>query len=1106
MSTIGPIDKLSTYGARIGYLQRAELDEQKLSIPLNEIKTALSTLNAPLPSWLAEVRGIPHFGSVANPQEPAPDYFTREILAGLNGRRTPVYYLIRGEPNRIRLYIGTLTKEDGATVRAAFSSYYPGIKLLPEGELSDARDQEEQKRIIKQQQALDKELQQGLRPFINDCNYVGVVTGVPTPNVGEKSGAGTQLDRLIRGLYGTRWALLVLADPAEDQLIAGMQLAILREQLRIEEEEEFRERRESAGKSVAVYYHHLLEMQHQLLEGCLFEGGWWLQSYICSPDLATYRRAKGLVKGIFSGDFSRVDRIRLLDCFGAAPKAASFSSILVDRSPAPSPEFSSGTSRSFKYHTLVSSGQLSAFIHLPRVEMPGYYIQESASFDVSSHAPAEEESIEVGEILDRGRPTGNFYRVPLKQLTRHCLLVGITGSGKTTTSQHMLRQLQEQDPPIPFLVIEPAKREYREMASLLSPERKLRVFTVGEEHRESAPFRLNPFEIRRGVSVQTHIDLLKSVFNASFGMWSPLPQVLERAIHEIYRDKGWDTVQSDNHRATTDDDKSRWNPFAQPTLTDLFHKVGELVPRLGYDKEVERNVRTALETRINSLRIGAKGLMLDTRESIPIEHILAGPTVLELEGVGDDDEKAFIMGLILMAVYEYYRNPKRPPIPGRQEKETAKDQAAPWRHITVIEEAHRLLTNVPISTDPEATNLKGKAVETFVNMLSEVRAYGEGFIIAEQIPMKLAPDVIKNTALKIMQRTVAKDDREVMGGAMNLTESQLRRVVALDTGEAVIHGGGDDNALLVKVVPRPKVKGKGEGAIEGVRSRWKHFIEESKEDGLKEIFFSYPTCGSNCLSQYKDQLDRLPETQAICVSARRIAEDPAVEQAFAALILSLVAGSRSRGEDEIQKLIICLYPRVAEALSSCIAGPKEQVDQMRCTLTHALYRYLQRRGSQYGWKYSDVVEMTTQLLPAILTAAGCQISGEGTSSKLRAFCQYYGENCSLSFEPFYGCGRTCGQSPLCLYRYDVEPLLYEDYLDDSFSDAEPDDPEGLARICEEAAERALMIVGGSKKAEETPLKKTALCYLIQKTHANPANWPVENRKRAINQLLEFYGL
>jgi len=43
-------------------------------------------------------------------------------------------------------------------------------------------------------------------------------------------------------------------------------------------------------------------------------------------------------------------------------------------------------------------------------------------------------------------------------------------------------------------------------------------------------------------------------------------------------------------------------------------------------------------------------------------------------------------------------------------------------------------------------NPKGRAIEVFSNILSEIRAYGEGIIIAEQIPAKLIPDAIKNTS------------------------------------------------------------------------------------------------------------------------------------------------------------------------------------------------------------------------------------------------------------------------------------------------------------------------------------------------------------------------
>jgi hypothetical protein len=51
-----------------------------------------------------------------------------------------------------------------------------------------------------------------------------------------------------------------------------------------------------------------------------------------------------------------------------------------------------------------------------------------------------------------------------------------------------------------------------------------------------------------------------------------------------------------------------------------------------------------------------------------------------------------------------------------------------------------------------------QAVEMFAGLLAEIRAYGEGLVIAEQIPAKLIPDVIKNTAVKIVHRLPAADD------------------------------------------------------------------------------------------------------------------------------------------------------------------------------------------------------------------------------------------------------------------------------------------------------------------------------------------------------------
>jgi hypothetical protein len=957
--------------------------------------------------------------------------------------------------------VGTLDAGSSAAVEALFESQYAGCQLQDaRGNLPD------------------------IRSFMASCPHVGVVTGMPTPNWRGHGRTGTQVDRLIRGLYRTRWALLVLAEPVDDSVLVERQIAILREQVRVDQEEAIRERRESAGQTVAEYYFRLLDRQSKFLEYCLSEGGWLVQSYICSPDPADYNKTKALIKCAFSGELSDIDRIRVLDGGAIGLKAASFSWMMAERPPAPSLELLPGAGERAKYRTLVSSGQLSALIHLPRVEMPGYYVRESATFDVSSHVPANVQSIQVGEILDRGRPTGNDYRVPVRDLTKHCLLVGITGSGKTNTMKHLIQQIEQREPPTPFLVIEPAKREYRRLLSGAGRGKELCVFTVGEEGEDAAPFRLNPFEIRPGVAVQTHIDLLKSVFNASFGMWTPLPQVLERAIHEIYRDRGWNPVHSTNDRAAIEGAGGMsWHSRAQPTLSDLYHKVDELVPKLGYDKEVSRNVRTALETRINSLRVGAKGMMLDTQNSIPIEHLLARPTILELEGVGDDDEKAFVMGLVLIALYEYYRSHGSPT-----------DSSV--RHVTIIEEAHRLLTNVPASTDPEASNLRGKAVETFVNMLSEVRAYGEGFMIAEQIPTKLSPDVIKNTALKIMHRVVASDDRQVMGGAMNLDPSQLRQVVALGTGEAIVHGGGrygDDNAMLIKV-KRAERDGLRAPTDREVREAWERFRDQYN---LHTVFVPYPTCHRHC-----------GQGNVRCADAREIAEDGEVEEAFARFVLSLVAGSLSRSEHELVALLQALYPALCSEVRARISGLREDLDQTRCILTHSLYRYLDSRSAQYGWRYTTAAKMVGQLLPAVLTVAADQKIKGDARAKLQAFCEAYATNCRLGFEPFYGCSETCGRPSLCLYRYSIETLLQDGILTEQFAEA-GDDWAQMVEVCESAAERMIALPAGGASSERAmdaeSVRTAALCFAVQKTHSDPSAWTTKNREFVIDQLLAHYG-
>ena len=164
--------------------------------------------------------------------------------------------------------------------------------------------------------------------------------------------------------------------------------------------------------------------------------------------------------------------------------------------------------------------------------------------------------------------------------------------------------------------------------------------------------------------------------------------------------------------------------------------------------------------------------------------------VLEIEDIGDDQDKAFLIGAVLIRLTEHLRL--------RQRHE---DGGPPGlRHLTVLEEAHRLLRD----PGPGQRGPAAKAVELFAALLAEVRAYGEGLIVAEQIPTKLIPDVIKNTAVKIVHRLPAADDRAAVGATMNLTPAQEQYIVTLAPGEAAVVAGLGEGAW-------PDAEGSGPG-------------------------------------------------------------------------------------------------------------------------------------------------------------------------------------------------------------------------------------------------------------------------------------------------------
>ncbi|MCK2243653.1 MULTISPECIES: ATP-binding protein [unclassified Crossiella] len=413
-----------------------------------------------------------------------------------------------------------------------------------------------------------------------------------------------------------------------------------------------------------------------------------------------------------------------------------------------------------------SAEMLAALARPPRRELPGIRLIEAPDFDVTPEHIGE---IDLGEILDVANQPAGQFTVTSQTINRHTFVAGATGSGKSQTVRHLLEQLHNAG--VSWLVIESAKAEYARMAGRIGAD-QVAVIRPGDP--DAIPVSLNPLEPEPGFPLQTHIDLVRALFLAAFEATEPFPQVLSHALTRCYTDRGWDPVLSTPARPGTG--------LTYPSLGDLQQTARQVVGNIGYGKEITDNVRGFIDVRIGSLRQGAPGRFFEGGHPLDVTDLLGRNVVLEIEDIGSDQDKAFVIGAVLIRLYEHLRVHR-----------VEAEGTVPLQHVTVIEEAHRLLKRV------EPGSPAAHAVALFTSLLAEIRAYGEGIIVAEQIPSKIVPDVIKNTALKIVHRLPAADDREAVGATMNLDDAQSRHIVSLPPGRAAAFTDGMDRPIRIAV-------------------------------------------------------------------------------------------------------------------------------------------------------------------------------------------------------------------------------------------------------------------------------------------------------------------
>lgn len=449
--------------------------------------------------------------------------------------------------------------------------------------------------------------------------------------------------------------------------------------------------------------------------------------------------------------------------------------------------------------TPMNTRELSLATSLPRRDVPGLRFVKTAVRFANNPAEVAEDKITIGNIVDTGVVQETSYDIDVNSLVRHALVSGSTGSGKSTTCKRIISEVLRRD--IPIMVIEPAKDDYVrwavEMNKHLPSEKQFKIFMPGVTDVDGVsvkPLHLNPFEPAaiKGAPLDLlqHSETFTTLLNACLPAEEVVPILIEETVHKTITDF------AEGNNLSLEADLTQ-HPSSYPDVIDLLSTAKDIMRHKDYASMNKDNLTEVLITRFRSLTRGMRGKILNARKSVDFDELFSSNVIINISRLASSKDKALIMSLLLQSMYEYriscYTNDSEYRLKAQQNK---------LMHLALIEEAHNVLLkplNAGNSGDPQRA-----AADLFSNMLSEVRGYGQGFIVVDQVPTRLIDDVIKNTNYKIVHRLTAPDDQEVMASCMAFRDDQKYIIPALEKGNAIICGDEDDAASWVRI-PLPTI-------------------------------------------------------------------------------------------------------------------------------------------------------------------------------------------------------------------------------------------------------------------------------------------------------------